>query len=97
MAKHGKAVMPWGKWKGIPVCRLPDEYLCWLSTADVLELEPWGWLKASIEAELKFRGFSVRVIDEPMMKKQIEVTVVKKARKVPDEEPSRVRRKFRFD
>lgn len=52
--RHGRAVMPFGKHRGIPVRLLPDDYLGWLATRD---LDLWKWLRESIAAELRFRGF----------------------------------------
>lgn len=33
MTRHGRAVMPWGKFKGVRVRLLPDDYLSWLTEA----------------------------------------------------------------
>jgi uncharacterized protein (DUF3820 family) len=53
---HGKAVMPWGRWKGTRIRLLPDEYLSWLTSSDIVLSRRWNWLRESLFAELKFRG-----------------------------------------
>jgi len=54
--KHGRAYIPWGKFKGYRVRLLPDSYLSWLTTTFVMTAPEWRWLKESLIAELKFRG-----------------------------------------
>jgi len=61
MARHGRAVMPFGKFKGVRIRLLPDSYLSWLSTA--LQDPKWWWLKESLRAELRFRGFREDLAD----------------------------------
>lgn len=54
--RHGRAVMPWGKFKGVRIRLLPDDYVSWLTTTDIVKAAQWRWLKDSLIAELKFRG-----------------------------------------
>jgi uncharacterized protein (DUF3820 family) len=54
--RHGRAVMPFGKWKGVRIRLIPDDYLSWLTTSDVVKDAKWKWLKDSLMAELRFRG-----------------------------------------
>lgn len=92
MSKHGRAVMPWGKYKGVRIRLLPDDYLSWLTTTDLIKntgkyyntRDRWRWLRDSLIAELKFRGYNVESVLVPDPK-------------IVTEETSRVRRKFRFD
>lgn len=55
---HGRAVMPWGKWKGVRVKNLPDDYLSYLTTFPGFSDERWKWLRDSIEKELHARGLN---------------------------------------
>ena len=48
--------MPFGKWKGVRIRLLPDDYLSWLTSSAIMTEARWGWLKESLIAELKFRG-----------------------------------------
>ena len=54
--RHGRAIMPWGKYRGVRVRLIPDTYLSWLTTTFVLTAPEWRWLKDSLLAELRFRG-----------------------------------------
>jgi uncharacterized protein (DUF3820 family) len=82
--RHGRAVMPWGKYKGVRIRLLPDDYLSWLTTTEIIKAEQWRWLRDSLIAELKFRGYNVESVLLP-------------DRKIVVEETGRVKRKFRFD
>ena len=53
--KHGRAQMAFGKYKGVRVRLLPDDYLSFLTTLPMLQEERWRWLWDSVIAELKFR------------------------------------------
>ena len=55
MSRHGKVIMPFGKYKGISVSALPDTYLCWFLSMPTDKR--WNWLIESIKAELRHRGF----------------------------------------
>jgi hypothetical protein len=61
--KHGRAVMPWGKWKGTQVRHVPSDYLSWLwgtvEDGGVLSAPEWRWVKDSVEAEMRHRGLNV--------------------------------------
>ncbi len=63
--RHGRAVMPWGKHKGVRIRLIPDAYLSWLTTTPILRDAKWWWLKESLEAELKFRGLRADLADTP--------------------------------
>ena len=76
--------MPWGKYKGIRIRLLPDDYLSWLTTWEPIKSEKWKWLRDSVIAELKFRGYNVTAVLVP-------------DRQIVVEETARVRRKFKFD
>jgi uncharacterized protein (DUF3820 family) len=54
--KHGRATLPFGKYKGVVVRQLPDDYLSYLADWDGLKEARWNWLRESIMAELRFRG-----------------------------------------
>jgi hypothetical protein len=58
--RHGRAVMPWGKYRGVRLRLLPDSYLSWLTTSRVMTDPRWNWLKDSLTAELEFRGFQLQ-------------------------------------
>jgi uncharacterized protein (DUF3820 family) len=53
---HGKACMPWGKYRGLRIRLLPDDYLSWLTTSVMMTEQRWWWLRVSVLAELKHRG-----------------------------------------
>lgn len=65
--KHGRAVIPFGKYKGVRVRIIPDDYLSWLMTAKMMKDPRWTWLRDSVIAELKFRGlrYDLAATDEP--------------------------------
>ncbi|MGH3428226.1 MAG: hypothetical protein ACRDQZ_11790 [Mycobacteriales bacterium] len=54
--RHGRAVMPWGKYKGVKIRLLPDDYLSFLTGLNLMKDANWRWLLDSLIAELKFRG-----------------------------------------
>jgi hypothetical protein len=53
--------MPFGKHKGMFVRQIPDHYLSWLAAGPrvcpILWQPEWAWLRESVLAELRFRGF----------------------------------------
>jgi uncharacterized protein (DUF3820 family) len=61
--RHGRAVVPFGKYKGVRIRLLPDAYLSWLTTAPMLSDPKWWWLKESLLAELRFRGLRQDLAD----------------------------------
>ncbi len=63
--RHGRAVMPWGKWKGTRIRLLPDAYLSWLTETPILQDPKWWYLKESLLAELRFRGLRADLADTP--------------------------------
>lgn len=65
LMRHGRAVMPWGKWKGCRIRLLPDSYISWLTSTPILKDPRWHYLKASLLAELKFRGLREDLADIP--------------------------------
>jgi len=68
--RHGRAVMPFGKHKGVRIRLIPSDYLSWLSTAPMMRDEPrWKWLWDSLIAELKFRGLNYEqaATDDPVI------------------------------
>jgi hypothetical protein len=70
MSRHGHAQMPWGKFRGVRIRLLPDDYLSWLTTAPMLRDEArWKWLWDSVIAELKFRGlnYEAAATDDPVV------------------------------
>ena len=54
--RHGRAIMPFGKYKGVRIRLIPDDYLSWLTSTDIIVSPRWNWLKESLMAELRFRG-----------------------------------------
>jgi len=48
--------MPYGKYKGVRIRLIPDDYLSWLTTAKMMSDRRWKWLRDSLISELKFRG-----------------------------------------
>jgi len=48
--------MPWGKWKGVQISLLPNDYISFLTTTSILDDPRWNWLKQSLLAELRHRG-----------------------------------------
>lgn len=61
--RHGRAVMPFGKFKGVRIRLIPDAYLSWMTTA--LKDQKWWWIRESLIAELKFRGLRADLADTP--------------------------------
>lgn len=57
--------MPFGKYKGVRVRLLPDDYLSWMTGCDILKLNQWNWLKESLLAELHFRGLRHDLAETP--------------------------------
>lgn len=57
--------MPWGRYKGVRIRLLPDDYLSWLTTAEILRAPQWKWLWESLAAELKFRGLKHELAATP--------------------------------
>ena len=76
--RHGRAQMPWGRYKGVRVRLLPDDYLSWLTTLPMMRTEKWKWLWDSIIAELKFRGLKYELAEtvEPVIEIPEEVPAV---------------------
>jgi len=74
--RHGRALMPWGKYRGVRVRLLPDDYCSFLTTLPLMRDPKWRWLWDSLIAELKFRGLNyeqaatedpvVEIPDEPV-------------------------------
>ena len=58
---HGRAIMPFGKYRGVRIRLLPDGYLSWMTT--ILSDDRWRWLKDSLVAELRFRGLRADLAD----------------------------------
>jgi uncharacterized protein (DUF3820 family) len=63
--RHGKAMMPFGRHKGVRVRLLPDDYLSWLTTSIIMKDGRWWWLKESLIAELKYRGLRYDLAETP--------------------------------
>jgi uncharacterized protein (DUF3820 family) len=59
MSRHGRATMPWGKFKGVRISLVPDDYLSFLTTTCILSDPKWDWLRESLLAELRHRGLRV--------------------------------------
>jgi uncharacterized protein (DUF3820 family) len=86
--RHGRATLPFGRFKGVRVRLVPDDYLSWLTTAPMMRDEKWKWLWDSVIAELKFRGlkYELAETEEPVVE-------------IPDAPPPAVlvnRRKFKL-
>ena len=60
--KHGRAVMPFGKYKGVHVRNVPDVYLSWLVNQEWIREPKWRWLAESIAAEFKHRDLHLEPI-----------------------------------
>lgn len=67
--RHGRAVIPFGKYKGVRIRLLPDDYLSWLTTAPMMKTAQWKWLWDSLIAELKFRGlnYEMAATEDPVV------------------------------
>ena len=61
--KHGRARMPWGKFKGTRIRLLPNDYISWLTTSAIMKDDKWWFLKESLMAELRFRGLRADLAD----------------------------------
>lgn len=90
--RHGRAQMPWGKFRGVRIRLLPDDYLSWLTTAPMLRDETrWKWLWDSVIAELRFRGlnYEAAATDDPVIE-DVPLPVVphRKIRLVGEPEPT---------
>ena len=59
--------MPWGKYKGVRIRMLPDNYLSFLTTIPLMREPQWKWLLESLLAELRFRGLNVQGLFQPDM------------------------------
>lgn len=56
--RHGRATIPFGKFKGVRVSLLKDSYLSFLTTLPWMHEPQWRWLYDSVLAELRFRDFN---------------------------------------
>lgn len=90
MSRHGRATMPFGKYRGVQVRLIPDSYLSWLSekfaensqcaveegSHEGLNLNnpKWEWLRQSVLSELKHRGFNVDPLVEDHLSENFAVT-----------------------
>lgn len=63
--RHGRSIMPFGKWRGTRIRLIPDDYLSWLSAWKGFQDPRWRWLHDSLIAELKFRGLRSDLADTP--------------------------------
>lgn len=88
--RHGHATLPFGKYRGVRIRLVPDDYLSWLTTAPMMRDEKWRWLYDSLISELKWRGLRydlARTEDVP-----VETPVPTNGRKfrfvVPDDLPA---------
>ena len=88
--------MPWGKYKGVRIRLLPNDYLSWLTTTDILKARRWGWLRESLLAELRFRGFNVGVAVDVDVDVDVNVPLDVDEGGDVDGGIGRVKRRFRF-
>lgn len=65
--RHGRATIPFGKYKGVRIRLLPDDYLSFLTTLNLIRDPKWKWLLDSLLAELSFRGLNAELAlsDDP--------------------------------
>ena len=63
--RHGRATIPFGKYKGCRIRLLPDDYLSWLTTAPMMRDPKWKWLWDSLISELKYRGLKYELAETP--------------------------------
>ena len=63
MSRHGRAVLPFGKYRGVRIRLAPSDYLSWLTTAPMMRDPKWKWLWDSLISELKFRGFNYEMAE----------------------------------
>ena len=61
--RHGRACMPWGKYRGVRIRLIPDDYLSWLTTAPMMREPKWRWLWDSLVSELKFRDLKYELAE----------------------------------
>ena len=59
--------MPWGKYQGVRIRHLPDDYLSWLY--DLKWDEQWAWLIEAIKWEMRRRGFKTPELEFELAKK----------------------------
>jgi uncharacterized protein (DUF3820 family) len=90
MSRHGRAQMPWGKFRGVRIRLLPDSYLSWLTTAPMMRDPQWRWLWESLIAELKWRGlrYDLAHTEEPVVDVPLPVENHRKIRLVGEPEPT---------
>jgi hypothetical protein len=58
MSRHGRAVLPFGKYRGVRIRLAPSDYLSFLTTLKLMRDPKWKWLYDSLIAELKYRGLN---------------------------------------
>ena len=63
LMRHGRATIPFGKYRGVRIRLLPNDYLSWLTTAPMMRDKKWKWLWDSLISELKFRGFNYEMAE----------------------------------
>lgn len=63
--RHGRATIPFGKYKGVRIRLLPDDYLSFLTSIALMQDPKWKWLKDSVLSELRFRGLRADLADAP--------------------------------
>ena len=63
--RHGRATIPFGKYKGVRIRLLPDDYLSFLTSIALMQDPKWKWLKDSILSELRSRGLREDLADTP--------------------------------
>jgi uncharacterized protein (DUF3820 family) len=82
--KHGRAILPFGKYKGVRIRLVPDDYLSWLTTAPMMQSLAWRWLWDSLIAELKFRGlkYELAETEEPMIEVSAVTEIFNRKRKI---------------
>ena len=54
--RHGRAVIPFGMYKGVRVANVPSDYLSWLIGNEFMRDDKWHWLLESIAKEFRARG-----------------------------------------
>jgi hypothetical protein len=75
MARH-KTQMPWGKYQGVRVRHLPDDYLSWLYDMMVSKAKDeewnkaWAWLKEAVQWEMRRRGFKTPDLEIELAQKR---------------------------
>jgi uncharacterized protein (DUF3820 family) len=88
MSRHGRAVLPFGKYRGVRLRLIPDDYLSWLTTAPMMKDDQWRWLWDSLIAELKWRGlrYDLAHTEEPVVEPALPVESHRKFRFVVEPE-----------